>query len=75
MAATYNREKEMADDPSFPDMAHQMPKDNMAIDEERIRLLRNGPDTRFRTFRRAAIPDVDVPGNLLHVRPADSQVP
>ena len=41
-----------------------------------FRLLRNEPNTHFRTFRRAAIPDVDVPGNLLHVRTAElSSVP
>ena len=40
LAATYDRE-EMADDPSFSDMGDWM----LAIDEERIRLLRNGPDT------------------------------
>ena len=46
-----------------------MPEDNLGLDESRIRLLRHGPDVQFKSFRRAAIPDVDVPGNMLHVRP------
>ena len=41
LAATYDREKETADDPSFPDMGDWMPQDNLAINEERIRLLWN----------------------------------
>ena len=46
-----------------------MPEDNLGLDESRIRLLRYGPDVQFKFFRRAAIADEDVPGNMLHVRP------
>ena len=61
-------EKQQANDSSFPTMREWMPEDALGLDESRIRLLRHGPDVQFKSFRRTAIPDVDVPGNMLHVR-------
>ena len=68
LATRYGEEKQQANNSSFLTMRKWMP-DNFDLDESRIRLLRNGPDVQFKSFRRAAIPDVDVPGNMLHVRP------
>lgn len=45
------------------------PHNNIGIHEERFKLSRQGPENKFRTFQWAVVPDIDVPGNLLHIRP------
>ena len=73
IALLYESEKDMSNDPTFPAMRDWMPLSHSHISDDRIGLLRHGPNIQFRSFRRAVVPDVDIPGRMLHIRPLGAQ--
>ena len=73
IALLYESEKDMSNDPTFPAMRDWMPLFHSHISDDRIGLLRHGPNNQFRSLRRAVVPDVDIPGRMLHIRPLGAQ--
>ena len=64
----------MPKDPTFPAVRDWMPVYHVHISDDRIGLPRHVPNIQFRSFRRAVVPDVDILGRRLYIRPLGAQL-